>query len=386
MVKIPSLGDSITTGVVQSFVKKEGDFVNVDDVLAVLETEKTTVEIRADKSGQIVKLLSGENQEIAVGANLVEIDTSKVGSPSAAPTEPKKADSRQTTIEPPKQGSSAESPKAPEPKQGSAQTSAPAQQAKTQEQPKLQTPLKVEKPASTDSPSARSEKVVPMNRLRQTIAKRLKQSQNDYATLTTFNECDMSEAMNIRKKYQDEFVKRYGIKLGFMSFFLKASTIALQEIPIVNSVIANDTIVHRNFIDISVAVAAPHGLLVPVIKNCEKRSFADFETTLADLGKRARENKIALEEMQGGTFTVSNGGVYGSMLGTPIINPPQSAILGMHNIVNRPVVRGNEMVARPIMYLALSYDHRLIDGREAVLFLKRVKDLIEDPYKMLINI
>ncbi len=233
---------------------------------------------------------------------------------------------------------------------------------------------------------SRGEKVVPMNKMRQTIAKRLKQSQNEYATLTTFNECDMGAAMDLRTKYQDDFVKKHGIKLGLMSFFLKASTIALHEFPAVNSVIKENTIVTRNFIDISVAVASPTGLLVPIIRNCSSLGFADFEKTLAELGKKARDGKIAIEDMEGGTFTISNGGVYGSMFGTPIINPPQSAILGMHNIVNRPVVRNNQIVARPIMYLALSYDHRLIDGREAVSFLKRIKELVENPEKLLFDI
>lgn len=256
------------------------------------------------------------------------------------------------------------------------------------EQPKIQEAKKEVKKESpkVDYSFGRSEKVVPMNKMRQTIAKRLKQSQNDYATLTTFNECDMGDAMDLRAKYQDNFVKKHGIKLGLMSFFLKASTIALQENPAVNSVIQDNNIVSRNYIDISVAVASPTGLLVPVIRNCSSLGFADFELTLSDLGKKARDGKITLEDMHGGTFTISNGGVYGSMFGTPIINPPQTAILGMHNIVNRPVVKNGQIVARPIMYLALSYDHRLIDGREAVLFLRRIKELVEDPEKLLLDI
>lgn len=233
---------------------------------------------------------------------------------------------------------------------------------------------------------SRNQKREPMNRIRQRIAERLKGSQNTYATLTTFNEVDMSEIMTLRSKFQEEFSKKYGIKLGFMSFFLRASAIALQEIPIVNSVIDGTDIISREFVDISVAVATPTGLMVPVIRNCETKSLSDFEMILRDLSIAARDNKIKIEDMTGGTFTVSNGGVYGSMLGTPIINPPQTAILGMHNIVNRPVVRGEEIVARPIMYLALSYDHRLIDGREGVLFLKKIKDLIEEPRKILLNL
>jgi len=222
--------------------------------------------------------------------------------------------------------------------------------------------------------------------MRLRIAERLKNSQNDYATLTTFNECDMSEVMNYRTLYQEDFSKKYGIKLGFMSFFLKASTVALQEMPIVNSVIDKTDIVYRDYIDISVAVASPRGLMVPVIRNCESKSLSDFEFVLRDLSNKAKDNKIGVEDMVGGTFTISNGGVYGSMLGTPIINPPQTAILGMHAITSRAVVRNDEIVARPMMYLALSYDHRLIDGREAVLFLKRIRDLIEDPKRILVGL
>jgi 2-oxoglutarate dehydrogenase E2 component (dihydrolipoamide succinyltransferase) len=225
-----------------------------------------------------------------------------------------------------------------------------------------------------------------MSRMRQRIGERLKASQNTYATLTTFNEVDMSEVMQMRNKFQEEFNKKYGIKMGFMSFFLKASTMALQEMPVVNSVIDGTDIIHRDYIDISVAVATPNGLMVPVIRNCENKSLADFEVALRDLSILARDNKIKIEDMAGGNFSISNGGVYGSMMGTPIINPPQTAILGMHNIVNRAVVRGEDIVARPMMYLALSYDHRLIDGREGVLFLKKIRDLIEEPRKMLLNI
>ena len=232
----------------------------------------------------------------------------------------------------------------------------------------------------------RTEKKVPLNKIRQTIANRLKQSQNENATLTTFNEVDMGEAMSLRTKYQDSFQKKHGIKFGLMSFFLKASTIALQENSIFNSCIDKGHIVNRNYIDISVAVSSPTGLLVPVIRNCSSLNFAEFEKELDFLSKKARDGKITSEDMHGGTFTISNGGVYGSLFGTPIINPPQSAILGMHNIVNRPVVYKNEIVARPIMYLALSYDHRLVDGREAVTFLKRIKDLVETPEKLILDI
>ncbi len=265
---------------------------------------------------------------------------------------------------------------------------------KTQEQPKQAQEQPKPKQASTPTPTPqvqhtpgnRNQRREPMSRMRQRIGERLKSSQNTNATLTTFNEVDMSEVMALRSKFQEEFTKKYGIKMGFMSFFLRASVMALQELPMVNSVIDGTDIIHRDYIDISVAVATPNGLMVPVVRNCEDKSLADFEIALRDLAVKARENKINIEDMVGGNFSISNGGVYGSMMGTPIINPPQTAILGMHNITNRAVVRGNDIVARPMMYLALSYDHRLIDGREGVLFCKKIKDLIEEPRKMLLNI
>ena len=344
-----------------------GDFVNVDEIIATLETEKTTVDFRAENAGLITKIYAEENGEILINDDFVEIDTSQKGSSSEAPKkeEAPKAEAAKT-----------EAPKADAPKQAPPKTEIKPEPAKTQTQTQ-----------TNNFAFSRSEKKVPLNKMRQTIAARLKQSQNENATLTTFNEVDMGEAMSLRSKHQDPFVKKYGIKLGLMSFFLKASTIALQEMPVFNSHIENNThIVQKNYVDISVAVSSPTGLLVPVMRNCQNFSFADFELELSNLGKKAKEGKIAIEDMQGGNFTVSNGGVFGSMMGTPIINPPQSSILGMHNIVNRPVVYGKEIVARPIMFLALSYDHRLVDGKEAVTFLKRIKDLVEEPQKILLEI
>lgn len=329
-----------------------------------METEKTTVDFRADNAGIITRYFAKEADDLLVNSDFVEIDT------SAKPTQEQQIEKKESKVE-----IAQEKPK----------VEIKVEEVKKVETKPLDVPIKKESKPS-DISFGRGEKVVPMNKMRQTIAQRLKQSQNEYATLTTFNECDMGSAMELRSKYQENFTKRHGIKLGLMSFFLKASTIALQENPAVNAVIQDNKIINRNYVDISVAVASPSGLLVPVIRNCSSMGFADFELTLADLSKKARDNKITIEDMQGGTFTISNGGVYGSMFGTPIINPPQTAILGMHNIVNRPVVRNNQIVARPIMYLALSYDHRMIDGREAVLFLKRIKDLVEEPEKLLFDI
>eukprot|EP01092_Planopodium_desertum_P011897 TRINITY_DN549_c0_g1_i1.p1 TRINITY_DN549_c0_g1~~TRINITY_DN549_c0_g1_i1.p1 ORF type:complete len:226 (-),score=30.35 TRINITY_DN549_c0_g1_i1:167-844(-) len=225
-----------------------------------------------------------------------------------------------------------------------------------------------------------------MNRMRQRIAERLKEAQNTNAMLTTFNEIDMSTIMDLRNKYQEQFTKRHGVKLGFMSCFVKASTVALKEIPAVNAVIDGKDIVYRDYVDISVAVATPKGLVVPVLRDCDDMSFADIEKGIAALGLKARDDKLAIEDMTGGTFTISNGGVYGSMMGTPILNPPQSAILGMHGITKRAVVIDDKIVIRPMMYVALTYDHRLIDGREAVTFLRTIKSVVEDPVRVVLDV
>ncbi|MGQ0559602.1 MAG: 2-oxoglutarate dehydrogenase complex dihydrolipoyllysine-residue succinyltransferase, partial [Sphingosinicella sp.] len=271
--------------------------------------------------------------------------------------------------------------------------------AKTQppspSQPAARTPSPAEPaaPAATGSaaiaPAAapeRREERQRMSRLRQTVAKRLKEAQDTAAMLTTFNDVDMTAVVEARDRYKDLFEKKHGIRLGFMSFFVKASVLALRDIPAVNALIEGEEIVYRHYVDVSIAVSAPNGLVVPVIRNAHALSFADIEKTIADFGRRARDGALALEEMQGGTFTISNGGVFGSLLSTPIINPPQSAVLGMHRIEERPVVRDGEVVVRPMMYLALSYDHRLIDGREAVTFLVRIKEALEDPTRLLIDL
>eukprot|EP01023_Acetabularia_acetabulum_P001071 TRINITY_DN1039_c0_g1_i1.p1 TRINITY_DN1039_c0_g1~~TRINITY_DN1039_c0_g1_i1.p1 ORF type:complete len:307 (-),score=49.78 TRINITY_DN1039_c0_g1_i1:1060-1896(-) len=242
-----------------------------------------------------------------------------------------------------------------------------------------------EAPQAKES-GAPAERRVKMTRLRKRVAERLKGAQNTYAMLTTFNEVDMTNIMSLRSQYKDAFLEKHGVKLGFMSLFVKASADALKEVPAVNAVIDGEDIIYRDHCDISIAVATPKGLVVPVLRNADKLSFADVERTIGDLGKRARDGSISLDEMAGGTFTISNGGVYGSMLSTPIINPPQSAILGMHAINQKAVVIGKEILARPMMYIALTYDHRLIDGREAVTFLRRVKDIVEDPRRILLEV
>jgi 2-oxoglutarate dehydrogenase E2 component (dihydrolipoamide succinyltransferase) len=240
-------------------------------------------------------------------------------------------------------------------------------------------------PASGGTQERREERVR-MTRLRQTVARRLKEAQNTAAILTTFNDVDMTSVMEARSRYKDLFDKKHGIRLGFMGFFVKAAVLALKDIPAVNAYVEGEEIVYHDYVDVSVAVSAPNGLVVPVIRDAQALSFADIEKTIADFGRRAKEGTLRIEEMQGGTFTISNGGVFGSLLSTPIINPPQSAVLGMHRIEERPVVRGGQVVARPMMYLALSYDHRLIDGREAVTFLVRMKEALEDPMRLLIDL
>jgi 2-oxoglutarate dehydrogenase E2 component (dihydrolipoamide succinyltransferase) len=377
IVKIPSMGDSITEGTVLEIKKNVGESVALDEVVAILETDKVQVEVRAPEAGVITNFYGKLEDTLNVGQNFFEIDTAGTpsGGASAPKTEAAKAEPAKT-----------EAPKAEAPK---------AEAPKT-EAPKAEAPKKVEsKPAPTQQASSakaftgeRTEKRERMSKMRQVISKRLKEAQNTTAMLTTFNEVDMSSLMETRKELQEDFTKRHGVKLGFMSFFVKAATKALQSSPIVNAVISDDgkEIIHRNYIDISVAVATPAGLLVPVIRNCETLGFADIEKTLLDLGARGKDNKIAPEELSGGTFTISNGGVFGSLMGTPIINLPQSAILGMHAVVNRPVVVKDQIVARPMMYLALTYDHRIIDGREAVVFLKKIKSAVEDPRKLLLDL
>lgn len=367
------MGDSISEGTVQSFVKKAGDFVEADEIVAVIETDKVNVDIRSTHSGVIKKYFASEGETVQVDANFFEIDTDAVKAAGApkTPEAPKAA-------APAKETSPASGPK----KEEKPATKAP-------EAPKAAAPPKPAHAAGSAPQGvtgARTETRVPMSRMRIRISQRLKEAQNSTAMLTTFNEIDMSGFMNIRKEIGEAFAKKHGIKLGFMSAFVKASAAAIKEQPIVNAVIDGNEIVYRDFVDISVAVATPAGLVVPVLRNCQSLDYAGVEKELQNLSFKARDGKIGLEDMAGGTFTITNGGVFGSMMGTPIINPPQSAILGMHAIKNRPVCIGDKIEARPIMYVALTYDHRIIDGREAVLFLRKIKECVEDPKNILFNI
>lgn len=352
------MGESIREGTVAEWLVSDGQGVKEDQVLLQLETDKIVVDVRAEKSGVLVERTASEGDVVAVGAQLGLIDYEADAAASPPSSEPAVedapiVDAKPTVVEP---------------------TPLPGT---------VPQPLKVHPPKNmTDS----GERRVAITRMRKRIAERLKEAQNTAAMLTTFNEMDMSALIDLRKEYKDAFEKRHGAKLGFMSAFVKACTVALQEQPEVNGFIDGDDIVYRDYVDISVAVSTAKGLVVPAVRGCENMNFAKIEKTIMSLGERARSGDLTLEEMQGGTFTISNGGVFGSLLSTPILNMPQSAILGMHIIQKRPVVVDDQIVIRPMMYVALSYDHRLIDGREAVTFLRRVKTLIEDPRRLLLEI
>ena len=358
-INVPEMGESITEGTIVEWNTKPGELVEEDQIIVSIETDKITVEVRSERAGVLTKTLFEEGDVVTVGQKLAEIDPS--ATPSVVETEPA-SDSEAEPIHVKDETPVSKSPAPPK------QASVP------------------NPPTPSINAGIAGEVRKPLERIRQRTAERLKEAQNVAAILTTFNEVDMSALIDLRNEYKEAFLAKHGTKLGFMSAFVKACTVALQEQKVVNAYIDGTDIVYRDFIDINVAVATPRGLLVPAIRGCEKMSFADIEKTIFSLGEAARTNKLSLEAMQGGTFTISNGGVFGSLMSTPIINMPQSAILGMHKIQKRPVVVNDEVVVRPMMYLALSYDHRLIDGREAVTFLVRVKTLIEDPRRLLLEI
>jgi 2-oxoglutarate dehydrogenase E2 component (dihydrolipoamide succinyltransferase) len=406
-LKIPPVGESITEVTIGAWRKEVGAAVSRDEELVELETDKATFDLPSPVAGVIGKILKRPGETATVGEVVGLIDESPGGgtakqtqSPSesqtsapapkgqkapepSAPTKSSPPHAQATPTETPQPVKAAPSPnqqKAPAPK-APAKAPPPIDQATPAEGP----PSIAAAPA-TVGPAGREERVVPMSPIRRRIAERLVEAQRDAALLTTFNEIDMSAVMALRKKYRDSFQAAYGVKLGFMSFFVKAVVDALSEVPQLNAEIRGDDIVFRNYYDIGVAIGGGKGLVVPVLRNAERLSFAEIERQIADFGARAGENKIKLEELQGGTFTISNGGVYGSLLSTPIVNPPQSGVLGMHAIQERPVVRDGTIVIRPMMYVALTYDHRIVDGREAVTFLARVRDIVEDPSRLLIEI
>jgi 2-oxoglutarate dehydrogenase E2 component (dihydrolipoamide succinyltransferase) len=376
------MGDSITEGTIVDLPVAPGDYVHADDVVVVLETDKVSVDVRATEPGALVEVLGEIDDVVEVGSNLYRIDTDAVPpDDSASPT------TKAVSAPPPPEATPEPAAQAPPPPPP-ASTSAPT---KPKPPPKQEAPPppKQQDTAVPIHLGQRTERRTKMSRMRQRVAARLKDAQNTAAMLTTFQECDMGNLMEMRAEHKEEFQQKHGVKLGFMSAFVKASTAALQEIPAVNAYIDGQTneIVYREYVDISVAVASPTGLVVPVLRNTESMTFADVERNIAQYGAKAKEGTLSLDDMAGGTFTISNGGVFGSLMGTPIINPPQSAILGMHATKMRAVVNSKgEVVARPMMYLALTYDHRLIDGREGVTFLKSIAEKIADPSRLLLDI
>ncbi|KAI8091232.1 dihydrolipoyllysine-residue succinyltransferase E2 component [Gilbertella persicaria] len=359
VVKVPQMAESISEGTLKQWVKQVGDFVQQDEEVATIETDKIDVTVNSPASGTIVEIFAQEEDNVSVGADFFKLELGDAPKEGAAPAAKK---------EEPKEESKPEEPK-------------------KEEAPKKQEPKKEEsKPAAEKAYGNRNETRVKMNRMRLRIAERLKQSQDTAASLTTFNEIDMTNLMNLRSEYKDAIVKKHGVKFGFMSAFAKAASEALTEIPAVNASIDGNEIVYHDFVDMSIAVATPKGLVTPVLRNVEDMGLIDIEKNIAELGKKARDNKITIEDMAGGTFTISNGGVFGSLMGTPIINLPQTAILGMHAIKERPIAVNGKVEIRPMMYVALTYDHRLVDGREAVTFLVRIKELIEDPRRFLLGV
>lgn len=392
-IKVPPFADSVSEGDVR-FTVKVGDEVAADQNVMEIETDKTTVGVPTPVSGTIEEIYVKDGDTVKAGQELFKIKEGAISAKPAADDKP--AAAAKPPPPPPAQSAEAKPAVAPPHRPAAPPAAAPPPPPRPHA-PAAQIPVAAIRHAqaveasvkvppadySREISGTRTEQRVKMNRMRLKIASRLKEAQNTNAMLTTFNEIDMSAIMEFRKSNLDAFVKKFGIKIGFMSAFTKASAYALQDQPVVNAVIDGGEIVYRDYVDISVAVATPKGLVVPVLRNVEGKSYADIEIALAALGEKAKKGAIAVEDMDGGTFTISNGGVFGSLLGTPIINPPQSAILGMHGIFERPVAIKGQVVIRPMMYVALTYDHRLIDGREAVMFLRKVKAAVEDPRIML---
>ncbi len=377
------MGDSITEGTIVDLPVAPGDYVQADDVVVILETDKVSVDVRAPEAGSIVEIFGEVEDVVEVGSQLFRIDTDAKAPDGSAAPEP----TPETAAPEPTPVAAAASPTTPPPAATKSTPPPPPPSAAAPKQPP--SPPTEQYPSATAFLGQRTERRTKMSRMRQRVAARLKDAQNTAAMLTTFQEVDMGNLMDLRSKYKDAFFEKHGVKLGFMSAFVKASTAALQELPAVNAYIDDETkeIVYREYCDVSVAVASPGGLVVPVLRNTETMTFADVERTIAMYGQKAKDGTLALDDMAGGTFTISNGGVFGSLMGTPIINPPQSAILGMHATKMRAVVNAKgEVVARPMMYLALTYDHRLIDGREGVTFLKSIAEKIADPSRLLLDL
>ena len=403
-VMVPALGESVSEATVSTWFKKPGDAVKQDEMLCELETDKVSVEVPSPVAGVLAEILAPEGTTVAANARLAIVTegaaaaapAAKAEAPAAPAAAPAPTPAKAVEDAPAAKKAMAEANLTPDQVQGTgrdgrimkedvARTVAGAAGAAAAAATPAPAPAAIPRAPVPADDAAREERVK-MTRLRQTIARRLKDAQNTAAMLTTYNEVDMSAIMSLRNEYKDAFEKKHGVKLGFMSFFVKACCHALKEVPEVNAEIDGQDVVYKNYVHMGVAVGTPSGLVVPVVRDADKMSFAEIEKKIAELGLRARDGKLSMAEMQGGSFTISNGGVYGSLMSSPILNPPQSGILGMHKIQDRPVVVAGQIVIRPMMYLALSYDHRIVDGKGAVTFLVRVKEALEDPRRLLMDL
>jgi 2-oxoglutarate dehydrogenase E2 component (dihydrolipoamide succinyltransferase) len=421
-IRVPTLGESVTEATIGRWFKQPGEAVAADEPLVELETDKVTIEVPAPAAGVLAEIAAKDGETVAVGAVLGQIKegASPVGKAAEKPARPAAAPDEKAEAKPARPAPAAPAPAPPAAKVAPADVPlAPSvrklaeesgvdaaevpgtgkagrvtkgdmleaiERAAAQPTPVAQPAAAVQMRAPSPADDAAREERVKMTRLRATIARRLKDAQNTAAMLTTFNEVDMSEVMKLRNQYKDQFEKKHGTKLGFMGFFVRACVQALKEIPAVNAEIDGGDIIYKNYYHVGIAVGTEKGLVVPVVRDCDQKSLAGIEKEIADFGRRARDGALKIEEMQGGTFTITNGGVYGSLMSTPILNAPQSGILGMHKIQERPVVVDGRIEARPMMYLALSYDHRIVDGREAVTFLVRVKECLEDPARLVLDL
>jgi 2-oxoglutarate dehydrogenase E2 component (dihydrolipoamide succinyltransferase) len=392
-VRVPTLGESVTEATVATWFKQPGDAVAVDEMLCELETDKVTVEVPSPVAGTLSEIVAAEGETVGVDALLAQIAEGDAAPAPAAKKEEPKAEAAPAPAAAAKDVEDAPSAKKLMAENNLSDVAGTGKDGRVMKEDVLNalaTPAPAPAASAPRAPvaadQAAREERVKMTRLRQTIAKRLKDSQNTAAMLTTYNEVDMTEVMALRNEYKDLFLKKHGVKLGFMSFFTKACIHALNEVPEVNAEIDGTDVVYKNYVNMGIAAGTPTGLVVPVINDADQMSFAGIEKAIAAMGAKARDGKLSMAEMQGGTFTISNGGVYGSLMSSPILNPPQSGILGMHKIQDRPMAINGQVVIRPMMYLALSYDHRIVDGKGAVTFLVRVKEALEDPRRLLMDL
>ncbi|MGZ9812180.1 2-oxoglutarate dehydrogenase complex dihydrolipoyllysine-residue succinyltransferase [Pseudoroseicyclus sp. H15] len=408
-VRVPTLGESVSEATVATWFKKPGDTVAADEMLCELETDKVTVEVPSPAAGTLGEIVAAEGETVGVDALLAKIEEGDAKPAAKKDDEPKASEAAEKQPKEEERSGESDAPKADRTDTEDAPSAKKLMEEKGLSKDDVSGSGKdgrimkedvlnaLNKPAAADAPKpaprapvsaddASREERVKMTRLRQTIARRLKEAQNTAAMLTTYNEVDMGAIMDLRSEYKDLFQKKHGVKLGFMSFFVKACCHALKEVPDVNAEIDGTDVVYKNYVHMGVAVGTPNGLVVPIVRDADQKGFAEIEKEIGELGVKARDGKLSMADMQGGSFTISNGGVYGSLMSSPILNPPQSGILGMHKIQERPMVVNGQIVARPMMYLALSYDHRIVDGKGAVTFLVRVKEALEDPRRLLMDL